>query len=250
MNLKVVASIGMSVLTISGIVAYDLVIRDRALSTEVVVAKDKIEQHTVFDMSNLVVERRNKNQLVEGYVTPDEINTILGKDAAVAVLKNQMISTEFVDFINLTPDPKKNEAIRPIPSEWIYALPGSLRRKDVISIYAVKDKDKETTSSQSIRVVDRPQEIESDKEEILTAEDVESKSPEEVASQFTPIMSNIAVVYVKTSSNQEVMNKEDSEERLNASGTAAELEVNITEEQLEILMNYIENGYKFYISYR
>jgi hypothetical protein len=240
MNLKVLSSIGLSVLTISGIVSYDLVIKDKALSTEVVVASERIDQHTEFSKSNLVIERRNKDELLEGYIKPEQMSDLYGKDANIVILKNQMISSEFVDFENLTPDPSKEEAIRPIPSNWIYAMPGSLRRKDTISIYPVKEKEK--GENPSIQIIDD--------NKALTKEDADNTTPEEVANRFTPILEHVTVSYVKTSSNQEVMNQEGSNERLNASGTASDIEVNITEEQLQILVQFIDEGYKLYISYR
>lgn len=240
MNWKVISSVGMFALTISGIVSYDLVIKDKALSTEVVVAKERIEKHTELSKSNLVVKRRNKDALVDGYIKPEEISKLYGKEANVVILGNQIISNEFVDYENLTPDPSKHEAIRPIPSNWIFAMPGSLRRKDTISIYPVKEKDE--GEEQSIRTVDD--------DKAMTKEDAKKSTPEDLANRFKPILTNVTVSYVKTSSNQEVVNEKDSDERLNATGTASDIEVNITEEQLQTLVQYINEGYKLYISYR
>jgi hypothetical protein len=243
MNWKVISSIGMFVLTVSGIVVYDQVIKDQVLSTEVVVAKERIDKHTKFSKSNLVVERRTKGDLVDGYIKPDKLNELYGKDANTLILENQMISNDFVEFENLTPDPSKDEAIRPIPSNWIYAMPGSLRRKDIISIYPVKDEEApKSQEEQSIRTIDD--------NNTLTEDEANNASPDEVASRFKPILEYVAVNYVKTSSNQEVTNEKDSKERLNASGTATDIEVNITEDQLKTLVQAIDEGYKLYISYR
>lgn len=240
MNWKVVSSIGMFVLTIAGIVFYDQVYKEKVLSTEVVVAKERINKHTEFSRSNLVIERRNKSELVKGYVKPSEISKLYGKDANAVILENQVVSDEYVDFENLTPDPSKNEAIRPIPSDWIYAMPGSLRRKDIITIYPVKPKDEKVSTS--IKTIDE--------DKALTENDADNSTPEEVADRFKPILKNIPVNYVKTSSNQEVMNEKGSNERLNASGTASDIEVNINEDQLKKLVKFIDAGYKLYISYR
>lgn len=231
----------MFVLTIAGIVLYDQVIKDKVLSTEVVVAKTQITKHEELSESNLVVERRNKEELIKGYIKPDEMESLYGEETNSTILKNQMISKQFIDYDNLTPDPTKHEAIRPIPSDWIYAMPGSLRRKDMITIYPVKDKEKEV--AQTIRTID-------DDKKTLTSNDANNKTPDEVANRFEPILKNISVNYVKTSSNQEVMDDKKAKERLNANGLASDIEVNITEEQLKTIVQYIDEGYKLYISYR
>lgn len=244
MNLKIFASIGIAAVTVSGIVSYDLFIKDKALSTEVVVAKERIEKHSEFNRSNLVVERRNKDELVEGYITPEEIGSLYGLDTNVTILENQVISKEYVEFHNLSPDPSKGEAIRPIPSDWIYAMPGSIRRKDIISIYPVRIEEQQSSNNLSIQTVD-------DDQQVMSKEDADNSSPEEVSNRYKPILENVTVSYVKTSSNQEVMSEEKSDgERLTATGTASDIEVNITEEQLQTILHYIDQGYKLYISYR
>lgn len=238
MNWKVVGSIGISLLTIVLVVTYDLLIKDRALSIEVVVASERIERHMQFSADNLTVERRNRDELVDGFITPSAKVDLIGKDANVTILKNQMISEVFVDYVNLTPDAEKNEAIRPIPANWIYAMPGSLRRKDVITIYPLQERG--VGVQQNIITVDK----------VMSDEEANNSTPTELASRFQPILENVPVNYVKTSSNQEVMNREDSDERLNASGNASDIEVNITEDELKLLFELIEQGYKLYISYR
>jgi len=244
LNLKIFASIGIAAVTVSGIVSYDLFIKDKALSTEVVVAKERIEKHSEFNRSNLVVERRNKDELVEGYITPEEIGSLYGLDTNVTILENQVISKEYVEFHNLSPDPSKGEAIRPIPSDWIYAMPGSIRRKDIISIYPVRIEEQQSSNNLSIQTVD-------DDQQVMSKEDADNSSPEEVSNRYKPILENVTVSYVKTSSNQEVMSEEKSDgERLTATGTASDIEVNITEEQLQTILHYIDQGYKLYISYR
>lgn len=250
LNFKVIASIGVSLLTIAGIGSYEFYIKDKALSMEVVVAKEKIEKHTDFSQSNLVIERRKKTDLIEGYITPDEIGSLYGRDTNALILANQVISKEFVEFQNLTPDPSKNEAIRPIPSDWIYAMPGSLRRKDTITIYPVKDKKASVEGIQSVQVIDASTENKNDEEKEMSEEDAANASPEEIASRFEPILENIAVSYVKTSSNQEVTSKDGTQERFDASGTASGIEVNIKEEDLKRIVQFIDKGYKLYISYR
>lgn len=244
MNKKIFASIGISVLTVSGIVSYDLFIKEQALSTEVVVAKERIDKHSEFSRSNLVVERRNKDELIEGYITPDEMESLYGLDTNTTILENQMVSKEYVEYHNLTPDPTKGEAIRPIPSDWIYAMPGSIRRKDTISIYPVKEEDeKHSSNNSSVQTIDDDQ--------VMTEKEADNSSPEEVSNRFKPILEYVTVSYVKTSANQEVMSEEKSDdERLTATGAASELEVNITDEQLETILRYIDQGYKLYISYR
>lgn len=147
---KLILSAISGLLVIGFIVLWDLVIVPSIDSEEVVVVKPNVVIHKFDDIkqSDLTIEKRNRGSLIEGYIKPEDIKTIVGKQAAQNLVGNQIISTRFVDLDNSEPNPEKGESIRPIPNQWIYALPATLRRKDTIDIYLVKsDSLKENQSS-------------------------------------------------------------------------------------------------------
>jgi hypothetical protein len=146
---KLITGILTGLLVIGFIVVWDLVIKPSIESVEVVVVKPNIVIHKYDDIKQdqLIVAKRNREMLIEGYVKPEDLTTLVGREAAQTLVGNQIVSTRFVDFDNTEPNPKKGEAIRPIPNQWIYALPATLRRLDSIDVYLIaSDKLKETSA--------------------------------------------------------------------------------------------------------
>lgn len=127
-------------LVIGFIVLWDLVIVPSIDSVEVVVVNPNVVVHKydVIQESDLMVASRNRESLIEGYLKSEDLQTIVGKQSEQNLVGNQIISTRFIDLDNSEPNPEKGEAIRPIPNQWIYALPATLRRKDAIDIYLVQ----------------------------------------------------------------------------------------------------------------
>ena len=64
---------------------------------------------------------------------------VIGYDAGQLLVGNAIISKDMVDYDKLVPNEKEGEAIRPIVSDMIFAMPGSVRRKDTIDIYLVSN---------------------------------------------------------------------------------------------------------------
>ncbi|KAA6446912.1 SAF domain-containing protein [Bacillus swezeyi] len=235
--------------TIGAVVVYDLVIKDKLDSEEVVVVKpgENIEKSKEITADVLTVERRQRKDLLPGVVLAKDMQSIIGKEASQEILSNSMVSKGMIDEDNIVPNPDKQEAIRPIMENMILAKPGSLRRKDNIDLYVV-DKEK----------------IEALKQDGLTNSDgfpkVSSEDKDELAATFkSPILQNVKVVYVKDSSNKEVTDannddekatKKDEKERLNATSSISDLEVILNETDFDLLMNEVINkGNKLYITY-
>ncbi|MHB8983852.1 MAG: hypothetical protein ACYC4E_00660, partial [Carboxydocellales bacterium] len=65
-----------------------------------------------------------------------------------------------------------------------------------------------------------------------------------------PIVDNIAVAYAKDPSNQEVKPAEQSKLRIDATGTISDLELVLTDQQLNLLKNKVLQGYKFILAYK
>ncbi|WP_026801336.1 hypothetical protein [Pontibacillus halophilus] len=246
-GMKIFTGVLTGVLLLAAIPTYDLLLKDRIDSAEVVVVKagEEIQANDVISTDQLSVERRRKQDLVGDVVFAEDLQQILGKEAGELLISNSMVSMKSIDFEDIIPDPTKEEAIRPIVDDMIYAKPGSLRRKDKIDIYVV---------SKDYMVEESNQSAADDSNKASSEEEDEEKNEFNLQSYKEPLLEDIQVVYVKDSSNNEVTNKEDEqkakEERLNATGNISDLEVILNEDDFQALMNeVVENGNKLYITY-
>jgi hypothetical protein len=138
--LKITIGLSLFIFTIIFIIVWDTMIKDRLDTTSVVVVRPgvTIEKNEIISESKLIIEKRNRSTLIEGTVFAEEMSSIIGYEAKQQLFGNTIFSERYVDFELLEPEPKKGEAIRPIPSSWIYARPSTLRRKDYIDFYLFK----------------------------------------------------------------------------------------------------------------
>lgn len=303
---------------------WDTVIKDRIDSVDVVVVKPGvvIEKNGVLTSSMLMVEKRNRSTLVEG--AAHELSEVVGFETKRTLYGNSILSVRDVEFQALTPDPNKGESIRPIPNQWIYASPSTIRREDKIDFYLFKIyKDGETPTDTSIEYQGlspeqkmklneihtenekENEEYQAEREKIaankgielpkktVSTEDIE-KTLEEAKSAFSevnsvlkgeeladtsqdnlrkhvmkelnlteqewkslmehgdiPLLVDVPIIYVKDGSGNEILNGENSteEKRLTSTGPVTDLEVILNEDEYRLIKEYMEKGYKLYISY-
>ncbi|MGN7299766.1 hypothetical protein [Ferdinandcohnia sp. SAFN-114] len=275
-GVKIGLGVMVSFLTIGFIFFYDFYLKERIDSEEVVVVKagTTIQKTERIDKKHLMIERRPKASLIEDVVLAKDINKIVGNDARHEMVGNQMISMSMIDFDDLVPDTEFGEAIRPITSEWIYAQPGSLRRKDKIDIYLVRpDGSTNLTQNGPTQVVSVEEDEESEEEGTETAanpvntngnENTEStnesgsteESQDNVSIERKPFLQGVRVVYVKDSSNKEVVSSSEEgsanqDKRLNGSSTISDLEVILNEEDFaKLIEEVLGKGSKLYITYQ
>ena len=260
--LKITLGILLSVLVIGFIVVWDLYLKDNIMSEEVVIVKPdvQLEAKDTIQREHLAIEKRRINSLVEGTVTAEQIDEVVGHDSAVPLVGNAILSTKYIDFDDVVPDAEKGEAIRPIPEDWIYAKPGSLRRKDRIDIYAIESEEIRDFQANMERLHQEPSDEsddESKEEDTVSSSSHQSKLPLEdrIHLDIEPILTNVPVVYAKDASNREVVGEtakgesEEQDSRLDASGRISDLEVNLNSEDFKTLMGYINDGYQLYITY-
>jgi hypothetical protein len=232
-GVKIVLGISLSLLTMGFVVFYDMYIKERIDSVEVVVVKagQEIKKNEMITRSMIAVERRPKQDIIKGAITKDGYNDLLSESAAQTIVGNSMVSKSMVDYDRLIPDESAGEAIRPITDEMIYSQPGSLRRKDRIDIYLVKKEEKGQNTN------------------VASSKDTAKKN----GLMKEPILSDVRVVYVKDDSNNEVINgtpEKVKDDRLNASGKISNLEVILNEEDFQKLMDKVVNeDYLMYITY-
>ncbi|QAS54819.1 SAF domain-containing protein [Halobacillus litoralis] len=241
---KIILGIFTSLLLLALIPTYDIFLKDKIDSTAVVVVKadTEIKTNQTIEPEMLSIERRRKQDLVDDVVLADEINDITGKEAAELLVSNSMVSKKMIDYEQMLPNPDEKEAIRPIVSDMIYAKPGSLRRKDNIDIYTISG---DVTDK---RMAETSEDTEDNE---VSSEDVKKAEKEALK---TPLLTNVRVVYVKDSANNEVTGEDGKVvakgERLNATGNISDLEVILNEEDFNKLMKaVIEDNQKLYITY-
>jgi hypothetical protein len=237
--MKMVIGLLVALSVIGFLIVWEMFIKERIDTVQVVVVAKEIPKQEVISREHLSIENRKKSTLLSGAILAEDKNKILGEIAAHALVKNAMISKKDIDWERLTPDESKGEAIRPIPDEWIYAKPGSLRRKDKIDIYLWKPPVKVALNEGEQEVREPEKEISIDFD-ILKGE--------------APVLQDVPVIYAKDNSNKEVVNEKgeketEEEKRLNATGTIAALEVNLDEDEFKSLMEATKQGYLLYITY-
>lgn len=232
-GLKIALGISLPILIMGFVVMYDMYIKERIDSEEVVVVKagQEIKKNDMITASMIDIERRPKKDIIKGAITSEGLNDLLSESAGQTIVGNSMISKSMIDYDRLIPDESVGEAIRPITDEMIYSQPGSLRRKDRIDIYLVQKEDKGQNPN------------------VATSKDKTKKT----ALLKEPILSDVRVVYVKDDSNNEVINgtpEKVKDDRLNASGKISNLEVILNEEDFQKLMDKVVNeDYLMYITY-
>lgn len=270
---KILLGILTSVLTISFILVYDFFIRERIDSEEVVVVKagETIFKNETITEDKIAIERRPKETLIDGVIKAKDVNKIIGYDASQDIVGNSMISRTMIDYDDLIPDESKGEAIRPIPNEWIYAQPGSLRRKDLVDFYLVYP-----DGSTNFNNENGPSHVSSTDEDVYTEEDPsddkdmvytydseneqdgeknEKISEENLKMNTKPFLKDVRVVYVKDSGNQEVVSTsgdgKNTNERLNASSEPNNLEVILNEEDfIKLMEEVLGKNARIYITYQ
>jgi hypothetical protein len=139
-RLKIILGFSIFLFTIGFIILWDTVIKVRIDSVSVAIVRPGvvIEKNTVIYEDMIMVEKRDRGSLIEGVVYEEEIEGIIGYETKQQLYGNSIISKRYIDFEGITPSSSKGEAIRPIPNEWIYASPSTLRRKDYIDFYLFK----------------------------------------------------------------------------------------------------------------
>lgn len=157
----------------------------------------------------------------------NNLEELQGKETVITMPRGTVLTKALFDDANLVLD--KDQFYCPIQDGWIYALPGSLRRKDLVDIYIVP-KAIENSSNNAINNI--------------------ASTVSNVVYNTEPILTNITVGYAKDSSNQEVKPSNDKEQRLDATGNASLLELVLNREQFNLLKEQALNGNKFIFVYR
>lgn len=229
------------------IMAWNFYLEDRVNTVVIVKAKTDIQKDEILSDANIMLVRENREKLISDVLTEENYQSLLGKEAAQYIPKNSQINASMIDFFGVVPN--ADQEIVAIKDDWIYSMPGSLRRKDRINIYLVEPEKNqyETYNSYSygynteIQANDNSYEIQDDLQEDVSLDLEDYPMPID-----EPILRDIVVAYAKDNANREV---KSDEERLDATAIIGGLELVLNQEQRTLIKNYVLQGYKFWITY-
>lgn len=231
------------------IFVYEYYIEPKVNTVPVVVAASDINFKEPISEDALKVVQVKKDNLVNGAYQTQDINEIKNNYAAIDIKEGTQLYEALIDSYSLVPDEKKGEFIAPIPDEWLFAVPGSLRRAFVADFYAIPDEDQQMLK----QIVNEANNEDSNKDEDKEQPIETNKDTDTVLKQVIdgePILKNVRVASVKDSSNSEVKNVEDQESGKTSTGVISNLEIISTSEMLQSLRDYTEMGYKIYVVYK
>ncbi len=230
--MKKFLSIILSVLIIVGgfgaVVAFDKV-KDEVNTTEVIVAKKDIAFKEKIQEEDLEVVGVPSDQVIESSLNPEDMKVALNAHAAIEIPKGAQIHSILLDSFDLIPNEKEGEFIAPIPKDWLFAVPQSLRKSYIADFYVISGDDQRVLNSLS------------DKE--TKKEDLEAA----ITNDKEPILKDVRISSVKDGSNNEVVTTTSKD--AGSTGAISTIEIVANDEILNMLRDYTNKGYKLYVVY-
>ena len=200
------------------------------LNERVVVLKEDVHKGTLITADMLNVIKIDVSNHIENSIYDSDV--IVGLEAKHYIPAKTQLVKEFFDSPELVLD--DDEKIMKLPNEWIHSYPETLRRKDKVYLYAIKE------NTESIEIIENTESTEN-----MEKETVKSNND---GSEEKLYIFNTTVAYVKDNTNREVESLDL--DRLVGSSTVSVIEVVIRDEEFEMLKEYAGNGYTFALLYK
>jgi hypothetical protein len=205
---------------------------------EVVIAGRQIMPHESIEDRDLQIVRIKKEFVIPGALSPDQIPALMDQEALQLIEQGDQLTLNRVDKQSLLKSPDLR--IVEIPEKWILSVPGSLRRLDAVSIYAIRT---EEVTSRSPDQVETGGNGERDQQETV------AQLPE----QAHKILEDITVAYYKDGGVNEVRSAISEQSNPNIRDVATvrgrRLELQLNDTQLQQLSALVDQGYQFIIGY-
>ena len=167
-----------------------------------------------------------KTDAIKGAISPEQLENLEGRITGQFIPQNSQISVQA--FSNQSLDLKDNQFVFKLPPSWVYTMPSTIRRGDKVSIYEIDAKI--------------------DNQQGAAAGDFQQTTSEAIKmGAVAPILST-SVVYVKDSTNREVVDT-NGNQRLDGSSQVYAIEIICTREDTMVLENSIIKGSKFIVVY-
>ena len=212
-RIKAVIGAGLIAAAIGGIWFWETYGRERWTYEEVLVLREPTERNVSIDVSHLAVRSVEKDKLIAGCITnPEEV---IGKETTQYIPAGTFLVAEYFDEPELRAG--DDQYIFAIPNDWIEAYPQSLRRRDTVSIYPVREQNGEEVIETTAAIEDVP-------------------------------LFSAVVAYAKNNSNQEVESLDPS--RLGGTGKVSLVEIVATMGQVDQMRIAAESGCKFILLYQ
>ncbi len=205
-------------LAVSFFVFWEFAGRSELLYEGIVVLKEDAYKGTLITDDMLDIVKLDTNSHLENSVYQKK--DIVGLEAKHYIPANLQLVQQFFDAPEFVLN--DDEKIMKLPDKWLHSYPETLRRKDKIYLYAVKEKDE----SDDNRVVN------------INHDDSEEKL----------YVFSTTVAYVKDNTNKEVESLDI--DRLSGSSIISVIEIIITDKEFETLKEYAGNGYSFALLYK
>ncbi|MGO4697727.1 SAF domain-containing protein [Paenibacillus sp. 2TAB26] len=190
----------------------------------VVVASRQMLPHEAITEDDLLIVRIKEDYVISGAIPEEDAHLLVGQEALQLIEAGDQMTINRVDKTSLLSVP--GATVVEMPEDWILSVPGSLRRLDRITIFAVP----------------------TDIEKI----NPESGIAEPLLSQAEKVIEDIVVAYYKDASSNEVKNAEGNVNpnvRVDATVRGRKLELQLTPDQLKLLSEKAAGGYQFIVGY-
>lgn len=132
-KLRPVLGILLIVLSVAGLFLWEWKGREAVMSEEVLIATEEIRKGASVNAGMFTSKGIPKTDLLEGVLTPKDLDRVLGKVAAQLIPENSQIIMDYFQDDTFYLD--RNESVFVIDPAWIAMRSSSLRRGDVVDIY-------------------------------------------------------------------------------------------------------------------
>ncbi|HZH60511.1 MAG TPA: SAF domain-containing protein [Metabacillus sp.] len=246
--LKFLLPISILIFGVVVVLGFEFYIKPRVNTVPVVVAKQDIPFKSKITKENLTIVNVKKDHIVKNAFTPTDVQMIVGSYAAIHISKGTQIYPNLIDQFDLVPDETNGEFVAPIPTDWLFAVPGSLRKTFIADFYAIPNSEQAAIRTlikekESRNDTKKEQNEGKEREVIETNDSIDNV----VTDEREPVLKNVRVSSVKDRSNREVT---EAKEEAQTTGVISNLEIIATEEMLNTLRDYTEKGYKLYVVYK
>jgi len=132
-RLKPIIGFLLILLSIGGLLFWELEGRKAILMEEIIVAKEDIQKGQKINNNMFTTMGIPTENILQGALTPKDIDTLQGKISAQLIVRHGQIVPKYFQKDNLFLHP--NEAVFVLKAEWIAMRSSTLRRGDTVDIY-------------------------------------------------------------------------------------------------------------------
>ena len=214
-----------------GLFGYDLYFKPYVLSQTVVKVKvpagSVLPKNYELQESDLYLDTVQTKDIPTAVIT--KLSQVEHKITNVSLSNGSILTESLIDVSEL--EPTQDEGIFPIPKEAIYGINGSLRSRDKVDIYLVKE-EKDKLNDQA------------NGDSTVLGDSTPKDLPEKQA-----FLSNITVNYVRTDDNNDVLDSEhgNNNNRFTSTGKVASPELKLKKNDGQQLKAFLEKGFKLWI---